>query len=149
MARHVMTPRRRAALRKAQLASAQKRRRRPSAKTVRRTAAGVGVLGVAAGSVYGVKLHNKVYDPTFNPSPYHHVRYANTYRQRDIKIAQAAKARKQARRDLKNTRYGGAQTMHRYNRPNRYSVRMTRPNGSRAAISHGMAIMHSRQRRSR
>lgn len=45
-----MTPRRRAALRKAQLASARKRRRN---KVIRRTAIGVGVLGVAGGAAYG------------------------------------------------------------------------------------------------
>ena len=51
MARYRMTPKRRAALRKAQLASAKKRRRRVGIAT----AGGVSVLAVAAGAGIGVR----------------------------------------------------------------------------------------------
>lgn len=52
MARHVMTSRRRAALRKAQLASARKRRGR-GRRVSKRAAVGVAVVGVGAVAIHG------------------------------------------------------------------------------------------------
>ena len=58
MARYRMTPKRRAALRKAQLASARKRKRGLSRKTKRRIATGI-VAGVAVGSVLGYRAYDR------------------------------------------------------------------------------------------
>lgn len=58
--RYRMTPARRAALRKAQLASARKRKRAKIKRRVVRSVAGVGaVTGVATASVYGHKLKGR------------------------------------------------------------------------------------------
>lgn len=60
MTAYTMTPARRAALRKAQLASARKRRKGGSRSNVKRISAAVGVVGVIGGSAYVYKNREKL-----------------------------------------------------------------------------------------